>query len=168
MPRCCIICGFTQAEVNLPSFVQMMASRLVGAKPLSEQMLEILLIFRFMINFSEMLFEIQVFLNSRKCIWKCRLRNVGHFISGSMCCCRSLLFIQKWNEDLCDTIAPTKYIYNKHINKQSKRSVLLRFRAFYAFHLLIRKDIWWKYIKPFTLIHKNVSKNTSTSCELIR
>ena len=150
MPRCCIICGFTQAEVNLPSFVQMMASRLVGAKPLSEQMLEILLIFRFIINFSEMLFEIQVSPYSIKCIWKCRLRNVGHFISGSMCCCRSLLFIQKWNDDLCDTIAPTKYIYNKHIHK------------------LIRNDIWWKYIKPVTLIHKNVSKNTSTNCELIR
>ena len=35
-------------------------------------------------NFSEILSEIHTF-NSRKCIWKCRLEDGGHFISASMC-----------------------------------------------------------------------------------
>ena len=35
-------------------------------------------------NFSEMLIEIKHF-HSRKSIWKCRLKNGGHFVSASMC-----------------------------------------------------------------------------------
>ena len=35
-------------------------------------------------NFSEILIKILHF-HSRKCIWKCRLRNSGHFVSASMC-----------------------------------------------------------------------------------
>ena len=35
-------------------------------------------------NFSEILIEIHHF-HSRKCVWKCRLRNGGHFVSASMC-----------------------------------------------------------------------------------
>ena len=35
-------------------------------------------------NFSEILIEIQHF-HSRKCIWKCRLQNGGHFVSAPMC-----------------------------------------------------------------------------------
>ena len=34
-------------------------------------------------NFSEILIEI--LFHSRKCVWKCRLRNGGHFVSASMC-----------------------------------------------------------------------------------
>ena len=35
-------------------------------------------------NFSEILSEIHTF-HSRKCIWKCRLENGGHFVSAAMC-----------------------------------------------------------------------------------
>ena len=35
-------------------------------------------------NFSEILIEIYTF-SFRKCIWKCRLENGGHFVSASMC-----------------------------------------------------------------------------------
>ena len=35
-------------------------------------------------NFSEFLIGIHTF-HSRKCLWKCRLRNGGHFVSTSMC-----------------------------------------------------------------------------------
>ena len=34
-------------------------------------------------NFSEMFIEVHIF-HSRKCIWKCHLRNVGHFAPSSM------------------------------------------------------------------------------------
>ena len=33
-------------------------------------------------NFSEILIEIHIHFHSRKCIWKCRLENVSHFVSG--------------------------------------------------------------------------------------
>ena len=36
-------------------------------------------------NFSEILIEIQTFLLKKKYVWKCRLRNVVHFVSASMC-----------------------------------------------------------------------------------
>ena len=35
-------------------------------------------------NFTEILIEIQTF-SLEKCVWKCRLRNGGHFASVSMC-----------------------------------------------------------------------------------
>ena len=35
-------------------------------------------------NFSEILIEIITF-SFKKCVWKCRLRNGGHFVSASMC-----------------------------------------------------------------------------------
>ena len=35
-------------------------------------------------NFSEILIEILSF-SFKKCVWKCRLRNGGHFVSASMC-----------------------------------------------------------------------------------
>ena len=35
-------------------------------------------------NFSEILTEIHKF-SLKKCIWKCRLENGGHFVSASMC-----------------------------------------------------------------------------------
>ena len=35
-------------------------------------------------NFSEVLSEIHAF-SFKKCIWKCRLENGGHFVSGSLC-----------------------------------------------------------------------------------
>ena len=44
----------------------------------------ILLIRTLGINFSEILSEIHTF-SFKKCSWKCRLENVGHFVSASMC-----------------------------------------------------------------------------------
>ena len=44
----------------------------------------ILLIGPFGTNFSEILSEFKQF-HSRKCTWKCRLRNGVHFVSASMC-----------------------------------------------------------------------------------
>ena len=35
-------------------------------------------------TFSEILFEINI-LSFKKCIWKCRLENGGHFVPASMC-----------------------------------------------------------------------------------
>ena len=35
-------------------------------------------------NFNEIFIEIQAF-SLKKCIWKCRLENGGHFVSASMC-----------------------------------------------------------------------------------
>ena len=45
----------------------------------------ILLIWPLGTNFSEILIEIHAFFHSRKCIWKCRLRNGVHFVSASIC-----------------------------------------------------------------------------------
>ena len=36
-------------------------------------------------NFSEILIEIHAFSFKKKCNWKCRLENGGHFVSASMC-----------------------------------------------------------------------------------
>ena len=44
----------------------------------------ILLIGPIGINFSEILVEIYTF-SFKKCIWKCRMENGGHFVSASLC-----------------------------------------------------------------------------------
>ena len=65
-----------------PSLVQIMARRLIGAKPLSEPMLY---------HSQSGPYEQSSFnsnfkhFHSRKYIWKCRLANVGHFVSTSLC-----------------------------------------------------------------------------------
>ena len=63
------------------ALVQIMACRLLGAKPLSEPMLTycqlepkeyISMKYHFKLNY----------FHSRKCVWTCRLRNGGHFVQG--------------------------------------------------------------------------------------
>ena len=44
----------------------------------------ILFIWPFGTNFNEILIEVHIF-SSKKCIWKCRMNNGGHFASASMC-----------------------------------------------------------------------------------
>ena len=58
-----------------------MACHVVGAKPLSEPMLEYC--WPLGTNFSELLIEIHSF-SSKKFISKCRLQNGGHFVSNSV------------------------------------------------------------------------------------
>ena len=60
-----------------------MACRLAGAKPLSEPMLELLLIGPLGTNFSEILIEIYTF-SFKKIHLKISSSNGGHFISASM------------------------------------------------------------------------------------
>ena len=63
------------------ALVQIMASRLFGAKPLSEPVLVYLSIWslgkKLQWNFNQ-----NTKLHSRKCIWKYRLRKGGHFVQG--------------------------------------------------------------------------------------
>ena len=66
------------------ALVKIMACRLNGAKPLSELVLTYCQLYHKETHFNEILFEIQIF--SRKCTWKCRLEDGGHFVSASMCC----------------------------------------------------------------------------------
>ena len=61
-----------------------MACRLAGAKPLSEPMLEYCQLGPYKQNSVKFLSKFRHF-HSRKCIWKCRLRNGSHFVSASMC-----------------------------------------------------------------------------------
>ena len=56
----------------------------MGAKPLSEPILEYLLTGPLATNLNEILIEIHTF-SFRKCIWKCRLENGGHIVLASMC-----------------------------------------------------------------------------------
>ena len=58
--------------------VQVMTCRLFGTKPLPETKLTYCHIV-FGANSGEISFEIQQFI-SRKCIWKCCMQNVGHFV----------------------------------------------------------------------------------------
>ena len=70
-----------------PSLVQMMACHLIGAKPLSEPML-----YYCQLDPQEQtsvkLYSKFKYFHSGKCIWKCYLENVSHFVSASMgyCC----------------------------------------------------------------------------------
>ena len=76
-------CQFIEAEYlhqwTRPSLVQIMVCRLFGGKPLSEPNARILLIGH-MGNKS-----VKFDCDSRKHIWKCVLRHVGHFVSTAMC-----------------------------------------------------------------------------------
>ena len=63
------------------ALVQIMACRLIGAKPLSKPMLAYCQLdpkeqtsVKFQSKFNHF--------HSRKCVWKCRLRNGGHFVRG--------------------------------------------------------------------------------------
>ena len=66
------------------SLVQIMACRLLGAKPLSEPMLTYSQSGHKEQNSVKYHSKLEHF-HSRKCIWKCRLENGGHFVSTSMC-----------------------------------------------------------------------------------
>ena len=59
-----------------PALVQIMACHLFGAKPLSEPIEPL------WTKFSEILIEIHTFFHLRRCMWKNRLRNDVHFVSG--------------------------------------------------------------------------------------
>ena len=66
-----------------PALVQIIASRLDGAKPLSEPILTYCQLnpkesisMKFYLKFK--------YFHSRKCVWTCRLRNGGHFVQGKM------------------------------------------------------------------------------------
>ena len=66
------------------ALVQIITCRLFGAKPLSEPMLEYCPLDRWEQNSVEFWSKFKHF-HSAKCIWICRLRNGGHFVSASMC-----------------------------------------------------------------------------------
>ena len=61
-----------------------MACRLIGAKPLSEPMLEYCWLDPWEQTSVKSLSKF-IHFHLRKCIWKCRLEKGGHFISASMC-----------------------------------------------------------------------------------
>ena len=60
------------------ALIKIMACRLVGAKPLSQPMLDDQSLET---SLSEFVIKIQIF-HLRKCIWKYRLRNGSHFVHG--------------------------------------------------------------------------------------
>ena len=71
-------------QYNIPTLLQIMACRLIGAEPLSEPMLPFC-----QFDYSEQT-SVQyqskfIYFHSRKCNWKCRLENGSHFVSGSVC-----------------------------------------------------------------------------------
>ena len=65
-----------------PSLVQMMACRLVGAKPLSEPMLKNCQLDPKEQNSVKIQSKF-IHFHSRKCIWICRLENGSHFVSAA-------------------------------------------------------------------------------------
>ena len=67
-----------------PSLVQLMACRLFGAKPLSETMLYCCQWNPYE-QTSVKLFSKFKHFHWRKRIWKCRLKNVGHFVLAAIC-----------------------------------------------------------------------------------
>ena len=71
------------SKLNLPSLVQIIACHMAGAKAIIWTNAGILLIGPMGTNFSEILIEIYTF-SLKKCIWKCRLVNGGHFVLASM------------------------------------------------------------------------------------
>ena len=72
------------ASVNYRSLVQLMACRLVGAKPLPDLILEYCWLDPE--EQTSMKFQsILVHFHSRKCIWKCHLGNGSDFVMASMC-----------------------------------------------------------------------------------
>ena len=66
------------------------------------------------VNFSEILMEIKIF-HSNKWVWKCRLRNGGHFVSSSICLCSSHNYVYLSDQGdttstgPCDTIKYESY-----------------------------------------------------------
>ena len=60
-----------------------MACYLVGAKPLSEAMQQYCKLDPYVQTSMKFEFRFKHF-HARKCIWKCRLRSIGHFISASI------------------------------------------------------------------------------------
>ena len=75
--------GTISIEKRPPSLVQIMACRLVGAKTLSEPMLEYSSFEPWQQTSVKSLAKF-VHFHSRKCIWKCRLGS-GKFVSASIC-----------------------------------------------------------------------------------
>ena len=61
--------------------VQVMACRLFGAKPLPQQMLNYYQLDHKEHTSVKFESEYRIFC-TKKCIWKCRLRNVGYFVKG--------------------------------------------------------------------------------------
>ena len=72
------------ASVKWPSLFQIMACRLVDAKPLSDPMLEYCWLDHQEQTSVKFKSEFKHF-HSRKCTRKCRQRNGVHFVSASMC-----------------------------------------------------------------------------------
>ena len=77
------ICAST-IYVYIPTLLQIMACRLFGVKPLSESMLPYCQFYP-VEHISVKFYSKFKSFHSRKCTWKCRLRNGGHFVSASMC-----------------------------------------------------------------------------------
>ena len=72
-----------------------MACRLVDAKPLCEPMLE----YCWLYPYEQALMKYYskfIHFHSRKCMWKCRVRNGGHFVSASMCERNTIQSSQMW------------------------------------------------------------------------
>ena len=67
-------------------------------------------------NFSENLIGIQTFsFNSRKCPWKCRLRNGVHFVSASMCWYNNCVFkytVSLYRNMIGSPIVKIRWYYN--------------------------------------------------------
>ena len=73
----------TYSSQPSPSLVQLMACRLIDPKPLSEPMLYYCQLDPQGQTFRKSYSEFKHF-HSGKCIWKCRLENVGHLVSASI------------------------------------------------------------------------------------
>ena len=98
------------------ALVQIMACRLDGAKPLSEPMLTYCQLdpkehisMRFHLKF--------IYSHSRKCVWKCRLRNGGHFDQGEMSLQSSVCWVSMWGQPqfpICQV--KTVVLFTKEVN----------------------------------------------------
>ena len=71
-------------QYNILTLVQIMACRLLGAKPLSEPMVPYCWLDPKKHISVKFCLKVESF-HSRKYTWKCRLRTGGHFVSASMC-----------------------------------------------------------------------------------
>ena len=78
-PSAAYMCRWTESAL-----VQVMACRLFGAKPLPEPMFTFCQLDHQEHTSVKFESKYKTF-NSRKCIWKCRLRNCGHLVSASVC-----------------------------------------------------------------------------------
>ena len=111
-----------------------MACRLCGAKPLSEPMLDNYELDPYEQTSVKSLSKFYHF-RSRKCVWKCRLRNGGHFVSASMCSTfyRSLVTLRApWDIQMClcasgCLMAPSNYI--TQCNRNTSPIVFLMFNC---------------------------------------